>query len=86
MQNSPSYPQTNAVYWITDECSKTTKKRLIKTDLQSEDHIKKGMWMRGKWTDKYSTEKFSKNKNTEFKTFKTSMSQNKICIALTDRI
>ena len=24
--------------------------------------------MREKWTGKYSTEKFSKNKNTEFKT------------------
>ena len=33
--------------------------------------------MRGKWTDKYSTEKFSKNKNTVFKTFKMSMTQNR---------
>ena len=33
--------------------------------------------MRGKWTDKYNTEKFSKNKNTEFKTFKMSMTQNR---------
>ena len=33
--------------------------------------------MRGKWTDKYSTEKFSKNKYTEFKTFKMSMTQNR---------
>ena len=27
-------------YWITDECSKTTKKSLIKTDLKSEDNKK----------------------------------------------
>ena len=33
--------------------------------------------MRGKWSDKYSTEKFSKNKNNEFKTFKMSMTQNR---------
>ena len=40
MQNSPSYPQRNAVYWTTDECSNTTKKSLMKTDLKSEDNKK----------------------------------------------
>lgn len=46
MQNSPSYPQRNAVYWITDECSNTTKKSLMKTDLQPEDN-KKGNVIEG---------------------------------------
>ena len=42
MQNSPSYPQRNAVYWITDECSfkHYKKKSLMKTDLQSEGNKK----------------------------------------------
>lgn len=40
MLYSPSYPQRNAVYWITDECSNTTKKSLMKTDLKSEDNKK----------------------------------------------
>lgn len=47
MKNSPSYPQRNAVYWITDESSNTTKKSLMKTDLKSEDN-KKGNVNEGK--------------------------------------
>ena len=59
MQNSPSYPQKNEVYWITDECSNTTKKSLMKTDLKLEDNKKGNV------------------SNTEFKTFKMSMTQNR---------